>query len=186
MNRLYIFGPSGSGTTTLASRLSAELGVYHLDTDDYYWQKTCPPYKETVPVNARIVAIQNELQGKDEWIVSGCMCSWGAPILQQTTHAVYLWIPWAIRQMRLRAREEKRFGKGCLLPDGSRYVHFQEFEDWAQAYDTADASMRSRKRHDAWIRQYEESGKPVLRLEQDESVEQRVGQVIPWFSLKIE
>ncbi len=41
---IHIFGASGSGTTTLGRYLSEELGCFHMDTDDYYWEPTDPPY----------------------------------------------------------------------------------------------------------------------------------------------
>ena len=41
-NLIHIFGASGSGTTTLAEKISRELGYFHLDTDDYFWLPTDP------------------------------------------------------------------------------------------------------------------------------------------------
>ena len=43
-NLIHIFGASGSGTTTLAEKISRELGYFHLDTDDYFWLPTDPPF----------------------------------------------------------------------------------------------------------------------------------------------
>lgn len=41
-NLIHIFGASGSGTTTLAEKISRELGYFHLDTDDYFWLPPTP------------------------------------------------------------------------------------------------------------------------------------------------
>ncbi len=38
MNKIHIFGASGSGTSTLGAALSNELSYTHLDTDDYFWK----------------------------------------------------------------------------------------------------------------------------------------------------
>jgi len=38
---IHIFGASGSGTTTLAKKISEELGHRMMDTDDYYWMQKC-------------------------------------------------------------------------------------------------------------------------------------------------
>jgi len=61
--------------------------------------------------------------------------------------------------------------------------HFREFEDWAQAYDTAGISMRSRQRHEVWIRDYESSGRKVLRMEEDVSVDIRMNQLMRFLAL---
>ena len=44
-NRIHILGASGSGTTTLASAIADEHGHRHLDTDDFFWIPTNPPYR---------------------------------------------------------------------------------------------------------------------------------------------
>ena len=41
---IYLYGPSGAGTTTLGRALAGELGWTHMDSDDYYWEPTDPPY----------------------------------------------------------------------------------------------------------------------------------------------
>ncbi|MBK1875765.1 AAA family ATPase [Pelagicoccus mobilis] len=174
MNRIYVFGASGTGTTTLAVGFAEQSQCYHLDTDDFYWEKTDPPYKSVVPHERRIDSIKQQLDPHENWVLSGCMCSWGSPILKLTTLAVFISLPWGIRRRRLREREKKRFGDDCLDSGGFRVPHFQEFEDWAQSYDSADASMRSRLRHELWIKAYEEKGGSVIRMEQDETIEVRL------------
>lgn len=109
--------------------------------------------------------------------------SWGKSILDVSTEAVYLWLPWKIRQPRLRVREQRRYGDACLEAGGNRLKHFREFEDWAQAYDTAGISMRSRQRHEVWIRDYESSGRKVLRMEEDVSVDIRMNQLMRFLAL---
>jgi len=41
---ILITGASGSGTSTLGAALAKELGIAHLDADDYYWLPTTPPF----------------------------------------------------------------------------------------------------------------------------------------------
>ena len=177
MHRIYIFGPSGSGTTTLAKALSSKLGCQHIDTDDHFWQRTPQPYTSSHPVDKRISTIRSAIEDQKNWLISGCMCSWGKPLLDKTTHAIYLYLPWQIRRERLKQREIRRYGKGCLSPGGHRHAHFQKFIDWASLYDTADESMRSRRRHDTWLHNYQ-LNKPVLRLESDQSVQDRLQRVL--------
>jgi len=44
--RIHIFGASGSGTSSLAAALAARHGHRHVDTDDYFWLPTEPPYQQ--------------------------------------------------------------------------------------------------------------------------------------------
>lgn len=41
---IHIYGASGSGTSTIGKYISDKLGFYFMDTDDYFWQATNPPY----------------------------------------------------------------------------------------------------------------------------------------------
>lgn len=177
MHRIYIFGPSGSGTTTLAKALSSTLGHQHIDTDDHYWQPTPQPYTRTRSVEDRITTIRKAIEGKESWILSGCMCSWGKPLLDKTTHAIYLYLPWHIRRARLKQREIRRYGQGSISPGGHRHTLYNQFIDWAQLYDTADESQRSRRRHDTWLHHYQQT-KPVLRMEKDLPTQARLDQVL--------
>jgi adenylate kinase family enzyme len=47
-------GASGSGTSTLAAALGKRLGIAHLDTDDYYWLPTDPPFEQARPTTERL------------------------------------------------------------------------------------------------------------------------------------
>jgi adenylate kinase family enzyme len=42
--RVHIVGASGSGTTTLGKALAARAGCAHLDTDEFFWMPTEPPF----------------------------------------------------------------------------------------------------------------------------------------------
>ena len=45
---IYIYGASGSGTSTLGKYIRDKLGYFFMDTDDYFWQPTNPPYTKTM------------------------------------------------------------------------------------------------------------------------------------------
>jgi adenylate kinase family enzyme len=51
--KVFIFGASGSGTTTLANEIEKRAYFKHLDVDDYYWKKTEPAFQEKTPLNKR-------------------------------------------------------------------------------------------------------------------------------------
>ena len=44
INIIHIFGASGSGTTTLGRAIHETFRHAHLDTDNYFWISTDPPY----------------------------------------------------------------------------------------------------------------------------------------------
>jgi hypothetical protein len=41
---VHIFGASGAGTSTLGRALGERLALAHLDTDDFFWMPTDPPF----------------------------------------------------------------------------------------------------------------------------------------------
>ena len=43
-SHIHILGASGSGTSTLAKAISLRHGHRFLDTDDFYWKPTDPPF----------------------------------------------------------------------------------------------------------------------------------------------
>ena len=63
LTRIHIFGASGSGTSSLASALAATHGHRHLDSDDFYWLPTDPPYTQPRPVEARLSLLRPALAG---------------------------------------------------------------------------------------------------------------------------
>jgi adenylate kinase family enzyme len=65
MNRIHIFGASGSGTTTLGKALANRLTIAFFDSDDYYWQKTDPPYRESYPKEERAQKLLKDIKGLD-------------------------------------------------------------------------------------------------------------------------
>lgn len=46
---IHIFGASGSGTSTLGRAVAAGLGWRFLDTDDFFWLPTDPPFTTPRP-----------------------------------------------------------------------------------------------------------------------------------------
>ena len=41
---VHIYGASDSGTSTIGKFISNKLGYFFMDTDDYFWESTNPPY----------------------------------------------------------------------------------------------------------------------------------------------
>ena len=148
-HRIHTFGASGSGTTTLARALSDQLNCEHLDTDDYYWLKSDPPYiKKRDPVE-RVKLIQEKVAGKKSWTLSGSICSWGDPLLDSFTLAVFVLLDTDVRMKRLEKRERERHGSR-IDRGGDMYKAHLEFMEWARSYDTATTPIRRLEMHQSW------------------------------------
>jgi adenylate kinase family enzyme len=160
--RVHILGASGSGTTTLGTALAAELDADHVDTDDYYWEPTDPPFQHPRPRSRRLKRLQARLDQSRDWVLSGSLCGWGDPLVGRFELAIFLWVPTEVRLARLRARELARFGADAIAPGGAMHANHLAFIDWARAYDPGDLSMRSLASHQSWL---EGLPCPVLQLE---------------------
>src|SRR5262245_65783331 len=109
--RIHILGGSGSGTTTLGAALAHRLAIPHLDTDDYYWLPSHPPYAAKRPVEERLRLLDRDAGGDGSWMLSGSLCGWGDPLIPRFTHVLYLDVPTSVRLARLERREQARYGE---------------------------------------------------------------------------
>ena len=164
--RVHITGASGSGTTTLGHALAARFGWRHLDTDEYFWLPTDPPFQQQRPVPERLALLGAALAGSG-WVLSGAVGAWGDPFIPLFDLVVFLSVPAATRIARLRDRERLRFGEVALAPGGVMHANHTAFMAWAAAYDDGGPDMRSRQRHERWLATLP---CPVLRLEGEHSV----------------
>lgn len=150
VDRIHIFGASGSGTSTLGAALSERFGYAHLDTDSFFWEPTDPPYRQLREVDARRRMLGEALDGSSRWVLTGSLCGWGDIFIPRFELAVFLFVPHEMRMARLIARERRRFG-AAIEPGGPQYQQYRDFIAWAEKYDTADESMRSLRLHQRWL-----------------------------------
>ena len=148
-DRIHIVGASGSGTTSLAAELAGRYGHRHLDTDDFYWRRTDPPFREKRPPEERLASLRTTFQEAKRWVLSGSLCGWGDPLIPEFEVVVFLVVPTPVRLARLRAREIERYGRQAIAPGGALHEAHVEFLEWAGRYDTGDPEMRSRAMHEA-------------------------------------
>ena len=163
LNRIYIFGASGSGATSLGKAVCERIGFAHFDADDYLWLPTDEPYSETRTPEEYIEILGGDLRGSEKWILSGHI-SFG--LMDEFTGlyelVVFLRVPPEIRMERLRRRERERYGNE-ILPGGRRHEASIKFLDYAAEYDEGTL-RRSLREHLKWL----ESLKcPVLKIEND-------------------
>lgn len=175
-SRVHITGASGAGVSTLGAALAVRLGGVHLDTDDYYWRPTSPPYREKREVAERLSALREAFAAaRGGWVLSGCVGDWGAPLIPLFDRVVYVETATEIRLERLQAREAAVFGAAAVGPGGERREEHVEFLAWASRYEHGDRPGRSRARHEAWLAALR---CPVLRVDGRRPVAALVDEVV--------
>jgi adenylate kinase family enzyme len=172
--RIHIFGASGSGTTTLGKALANTLSIAFFDADDYYWQKTEPPFTLKVPVEQRVHNLQSDLEKANNWVLSGSVVSWGDVFIPLFTLAIFITLPHDLRLERLRAREVERYGQRINV-GGDMYEASQAFLDWASSYDTAGLEQRSLVTHQEWIQKL---SCPILYIQSLQPLEAIIDEVM--------
>ncbi len=173
-DRVHIFGASGSGTTTLAAAFASAYGHRHLDTDDFYWLPTDPPYREARPPELRLEMLRRTLTESSSWVLSGSLCGWGDPLIPEFDFVVFIVVPVEVRLARLCAREVRRYGAGALESGGALHRAHTEFLDWARRYDEGGPEMRSLVMHNTWLAALPGA---TLRLEGERSVSAQLAEI---------
>jgi len=153
--RIHITGASGSGVSTLGAELAARLGCAHLDTDDFYWTPTEPPFQVSREIPERLRLLHAAFAaGPEGWVLSGSLDGWGDPLIPLFDRVIFLSAPTEVRLARLAARERRRLGS-AIDPGGALHPHHLDFLAYAAAYDTgeftSDMTGRYRARHEAWL-----------------------------------
>lgn len=149
---IHIFGASGSGTSTLGRYISKELGCFFMDTDDYFWEPTNPPYIKKRNLSTRIKLMREDIERYDNVVISGSLVDWGDELIPLFTLAIRVETDTNIRLERLKTREREKFGSRIDI-GGDMYDNHVEFINWAASYDNGGIDMRSKVKHDNWQKQ---------------------------------
>lgn len=148
---IHVVGASGSGTTTLGKAIRAYAGHLHLDTDDYYWLPTDPPFTAKREIAERQSLLKADMAKTDKCVITGSLCGWGDIFMLSFDLVVYIETPTDIRINRIKQRELERFGNR-ILPGGDMHEEHVEFIEWAKTYDNGGLDSRSRALHIAWLK----------------------------------
>ncbi len=165
---IHIFGASGSGTTTLGGAIASKWGFAHLDTDDYYWLPTDPPYSAKRAIPERIAMLRAAIANQGDCVLTGSLCGWGDELIPLFTSVVFVKTDSETRLARLRERELNKLGTR-ILPGGDMYEEHEAFLAWAARYDTAGMDQRSLARHEQWLKGL---ACPVVRVDGSAPVEE--------------
>jgi adenylate kinase family enzyme len=148
--KILIFGASGCGTTTLGKEIAKSTSFVHLDADDYYWQKTTPPFIEKIPLDKRNENLKRDFKRFKNVVVSGSMVSWGKEWETAFDLAVFIRLENNERIKRLKKREIERYGEK-LLTNKKIQQNSKAFLEWAFQYENPNFNGRSFKVHSHWI-----------------------------------
>ena len=108
---IHIFGASGSGTSTLGQAVAEKTGYAFLDSDDYIWAPTDPPFTSLRTHAERLPLLQRDMERIGNAVLSGSLVGWGGALLPPFTLAVRLVTPTEIRD-RQSVVEGKRVDRG--------------------------------------------------------------------------
>jgi adenylate kinase family enzyme len=167
--RVHVVGASGAGTTTLGRALAARLDAAHLDTDDFFWLPTDPPFQTIRERSERQALLGGALDRHAGWVLSGSLCGWGDLFVPRFELVVFLWLAPEIRLARLRERERQRYGAAAIAPGGWRHQEAESFLAWAASYDEGvDVEERCLRLHEQWLAALP---CPVIRITDDGAVD---------------
>lgn len=173
--KIHILGASGSGVTTLGKALAAKIEAPYYDSDDFFWEKSDPPFTVRRNPDVRNAVIRSKLSVGNHWVLGGSAINWGEDVFPVFDLIIFLWIPSQIRMARLRQREFQRYGD-VIFTDPVRKKLFEEFMAWANDYDNdTGLASRTRKAHEDWLAKMTS---PVLRLSGDLTVTERLAAVL--------
>lgn len=139
--RIIVYGNSGSGKSTMARALSAELGVPHLDLDTIAWGDVAV----RKPIDESIAELRAFIDANEGWVVEGCYGSLVEAALPHCTELRFLdpGVQACVRNCRSRPWEPHKYADP---EEQARRIAF--LLEWVAAYDERDDEL-SGPRHRA-------------------------------------
>jgi adenylate kinase family enzyme len=150
LERIHTFGAAGCRSSTLGWALARRLAYQHLDSDDFHWVATTPPFQTKRPTPERLRLLAEATRCSPQWVLSGSIAGWGDALIPSFDLVVFLYVPTEIRLARLQQRERARFGT-ALDPDGAMHDQHQAFLRWAAGYDAGLSGGRTLWADATWL-----------------------------------
>ena len=168
--KIIIFGAAGTGKTTFGESLSKRLSWKFLDSDEYYWEKSIPPFEKKIPLKIRNENLKVDFLKSEDVIVCGSLCTWSKFWDTAFDLGIFLWLPKEVRMLRLSNREIDRYGMN-LKTNMEMNKKSIDFLEWAEKYDDESNKGASITQHLNWIK---ELSCPIIELKGDFTNEKRI------------
>jgi len=129
MQRIVIYGNSGSGKTTMARAVAAEHGLAHLDLDLVAWDAP----GERRPLAASVAMLEEFFAAHEGWVIEGCYGDLVEASLPYCTELRFLnpGMEACIANCRARPWEPEKYASPA---EQDRRLAF--LLDWVRQYDT--------------------------------------------------
>jgi adenylate kinase family enzyme len=128
--RIHITGGAGSGKTTLAGRISHELGIKHHDLDGLALKRLgeAEDPGDAAGLVARLAAEVEAIAPSEAWVTDGSYATWVQPLFEHADVIVWLDVPWRVAAFRIPVRHAKAELAGSnRFPGWRRMVRFWFF-----------------------------------------------------------
>lgn len=151
--RIYIFGASGTGTTTLGKVIAQRYNIKHVDSDDVFWHPTEVPYQKIRTNDEQLNELKKQLPSGSSWVLSGSIDLWEDYLKEETTHLFFLTLNDSTRIERIIVRERSRFGKR-IDKEGDLYETHLAFINWTKSYFISSTEKSNYDIHLKWYRDF--------------------------------
>lgn len=172
--RLFIYGASGSGVTSIANKLSDKFDIPNLDSDDIFWKETNPPYTDVNELYEQYVMLSGFISSNSNWIISGSNLFWQSLISKEAEVIIFVELGDEIRLVRTKKREEISYGKR-ILSGGDMYDTHVKFMSWSKSYSSSNDPHFCLKRHLEW---YEGFTKNKMRIDNSQPIHETMKEIL--------
>lgn len=169
-SKIYVFGASGTGSTTLGKSVAAALRLVHVDVDDHFWAPANLPFSLKRSPGERVSSMSGAL-GEKGWVLSGACHGWNGELVKQADLIVFMTLS---TPLRLHSREKARFGKRVTEGGDMFQIHL-DFIQWAKGYDNPNFNGRNIGMDERWLAA---QTKPICRVNSECSPEDAVQTVM--------
>lgn len=154
MRKLLIFGNSGSGKSTIASKICQLEKLAHLDLDTLAWQPSTPPNRKLL--SESFSDISQFINAHESWVIEGCYSDLLELTLPFTNEIIFMNLPIevCIENAKNRPWEPHKYASK-IEQDANLVMLIQ----WIKQYETRN-DIFSKSAHEALFQKF--SGKKTI------------------------